>query len=69
MTKSLDQKVRADAQIYLAKIDSLTIKQAKAFEDGVPTAQVMKLKGMHYIYISNESEILSAIRKFVSRLK
>jgi non-heme chloroperoxidase len=69
MTKSLDQKVQADGQIYFAKIDSLAIKQAKAFEDGVPSAQVMKLKGMHYIYISNESEILSAIRKFISRLK
>jgi hypothetical protein len=69
MTKSANQKVRADAQIYFTKIDSLATKQAKAFEDGVPTAQVMKLKGMHYIYISNESEILKAIRKFISRLK
>ena len=69
ITKSLDQKVRADGQIYFAKIDSLTIKQAKAIEDAVPTAQVEKLRGMHYIYISNESEILNAIRRFISRLK
>jgi pimeloyl-ACP methyl ester carboxylesterase len=67
MTKSPDQKIRTDAQIYFTKIDSLATKQAKAFEDGVPAAQIMKLKGMHYIYISNEKKILKAIRKFISK--
>jgi len=40
------------------------MRQAKAFEDGVPSARVLKLKGMHYIFISNETEVINAIRQF-----
>ena len=69
MTESTDQKVRSDAQIYFTKIDNLATKQAKAINDGVPAAEVMKLQGMHYIYLTNELEILNAISQFVSRLK
>ena len=69
MLKSTDQKIRSDAQIYFAKIDSLTIRQAKAFEDGVPAAHVIRLRGMHYIYISNESQVIAEIKKFISRIK
>jgi hypothetical protein len=65
MTESTNQKVRTDSEIFYTKIDSLATKQAKAIEDSVPTAQVMKLQGMHYIYISNESEILNAIKRFI----
>ena len=45
------------------------LKQAKAFEDGVPSAQILKLRGMHYIFISNETEVINAIRQFILRLK
>jgi len=69
MIKSTDDTVRNEAAIYFSKIDSLTIKQAKAFEDGVPSAQILKLRGMHYIFISNETEVINAIRQFILRLK
>lgn len=69
MTKSTNKKVRTDVEIYFAKLDSLTTKQAKELEASIPTAQVMKLHGMHYIFITNKSEILHAIRKFISGLK
>jgi hypothetical protein len=69
MIKSKDDNVRNQAELYFSKIDTLTIKQAIAFEDGVPSAQILKLRGMHYIFISNEPEVIDAIRKFISKLR
>jgi len=69
MIASKDDNVRNQAEIYFSKIDTLTIKQAKAFEDGVPSAQILKLRGMHYIFLSNEPEVIDAIRKFITKLK
>lgn len=44
---------------YLARDEALSKKQAKAFEDGVPSSQVVLLKGAnHYVFISNETEML-----------
>lgn len=68
MINSADQNVRSEATIYFSKIDSLSTKQANAFEDGVPSAQVLKLRGMHYIFKSNESEVINAIRQFITGL-
>ena len=65
MINSTNENVRRDAGIYFSKIDSLTSKQASAIEDSVPSAQVLKLQGMHYIFISNEAEVINAIRKFI----
>jgi len=64
MIKNSDVRMRNEATAYFSKIDSLTMRQAKAFEDGVPSARVLKLKGMHYIFISNETEVINAIRQF-----
>ena len=69
MTKSADSGVRKDADTYFAKLDTLAEKQAKAFEDGVPGAHVIRLKGMHYVYVSNESDVLREMRSFLSNLK
>jgi non-heme chloroperoxidase len=69
MIKTTDDKVRNEAATYFSKIDSLTMKQAKAFESGVPSAQVVKLRGMHYIFISNETEVINLIRQFIRKLK
>jgi non-heme chloroperoxidase len=68
MTNSTDPKVRADAETYFAKIDRLATRQANEFKNGVPAAQVMKLHGLHYIYITNESAVLDAMDRFMSRL-
>lgn len=69
MTKSADAGVRKDADTYFAKLDTLAEKQAKAFEDGVPGAHVIRLKGMHYVYVSNESDVLREMRSFLINLK
>jgi len=52
-----------------AVIDALTDKQAKALERGVPTARVVRLRGSHHIFLSNESEVLREMRAFLRGLK
>jgi non-heme chloroperoxidase len=44
-------------------------RQAKAFENGVPTARVVNLSGAnHYVYLSNEADVLREMRSFFSGL-
>jgi len=69
MAKSADPAVRKAADTYFAKIDALAEKQARAFEEGVPGARVIRLRGMHYIFLSNESEVLREMRGFLAGLK
>ncbi|SRR6266568_2951915 len=69
MTKSADPDVRTTADNYFAALDALAEKQAKALDADVPTAHVVRLRGMHYIFLSNESDVLREIRAFVRGLK
>jgi pimeloyl-ACP methyl ester carboxylesterase len=69
MTKSSDPAVRKEAEAYFTTLDALAEKQAKAFEAGVPMARVIRLRGMHYIFLSNESEVLHEMRTFLADLK
>ena len=69
MTKSTDPAVRSAADRYFANLDVIAEKQAKAFEDGVPTARVIRFRGMHYIFVSNESDVLREMRAFLGSLK
>jgi pimeloyl-ACP methyl ester carboxylesterase len=69
MSKSTDPTVREAAKAYFTRIDALAKKQAKAFEDGVPTARVIRLHGMHYIYLSNEADVQREIGTFLAGLK
>ena len=48
---------------------TLAEKEAKAFEDGVPGAHVIRLKRMHYVYVSNELDVLREMRAFLDNLK
>jgi pimeloyl-ACP methyl ester carboxylesterase len=69
MSKSTDPAVRQAAKAYFTAIDALAERQAKAFKDAVPTARVIRLRGMHYIYLSNERDVLGEIRTFLASLK
>jgi len=69
MIKSAEPAVHKDADTYFAKIDTLAERQAKAFEDGVPSTHVIRLQGMHYVYVSNESDVLREMRSFISNLR
>jgi pimeloyl-ACP methyl ester carboxylesterase len=66
---SRDPKVREAAKALSAAEVLLTTRQAKVFEDGVPTAHVVRLRGAdHYIYLSNEADVLREMRSFLSGL-
>jgi len=69
MIKTTDAAVRKDADAYFARLDALAEKQAKAFEDGVPGAHVVRLRSMHYVYVANESDVLREMRAFLDNLK
>jgi non-heme chloroperoxidase len=67
---STDPKVREAAKAYSAAELVLTIKQAKVFEDGVSTAHVVRLRDAdHYIYLSNETDVLREMKSFLSTLR
>jgi hypothetical protein len=57
------------ARAYFTTIDALTEKQAKAFEAGVRPARVIRLRGAHYIFLSNEPDVLREMRAFLTGLK
>lgn len=69
MTKSADPAIQNAADAYVARLDLLAEKQAKVFEDGVPGARVIKVKGMRYVFLSNQCDVLAEIRCFLSNLK
>jgi pimeloyl-ACP methyl ester carboxylesterase len=65
-----DRAVREAATARSAEEAVLLEKQVKAFEDGVPGARVVRLPGAHhYVFLSNEADVLREIRAFVSRLE
>jgi len=67
---STDPKVREAAKAFSAADLVLTTRQAKAFEDGVPTAHVVRLPGAdHYVYFSNEADVLREMESFFSTLR
>jgi pimeloyl-ACP methyl ester carboxylesterase len=66
---STDPKVREAANAYTAALTLLTERQAKAVEEGVPTARVVRLPGAHhYVYLSDEATVLREMSSFISRL-
>ena len=69
LTRSSDPQVRKEAETYFAKIDSLTRKQATVFKEAIPTARIVELSGTHFIFMSNEKDVLSEIHTFNKGLK
>jgi pimeloyl-ACP methyl ester carboxylesterase len=61
--------VRASANAYSAALAALTAKQEKAVKDAVPTAHVVELpNASHFVFLSNEADVLREIRDFVAGL-
>ena len=62
-----DPEERAAAE---AKDTEDTSAQAKAFEAGVPSARIVRLPhASHYVFISNEADVLRELVAFVNALK
>jgi len=65
-----DPQVRALAVAYTTALSALTEKQEKAVERGVPTARVITVPGAHhYVFLSNEAEVLKNMRAFLAGLR
>jgi non-heme chloroperoxidase len=65
-----DPAVREAAKARSAEEVVLVEKQAKAFENGVPSARVVRLTGAHhYVFLSNEPDVLRELRAFITRLR
>jgi len=65
LARTTDPKVH-DA---LAQTEALAAQQAKAFEEGVPGARVVRLVGAnHYVFLSNEADVLRELRAFIAGL-
>jgi len=70
ISESTDPKVQEAAEAFSAAEVSLTTRQAKVFEDGVPTAHVVRLRNAdHYVYLSNEADVLREMNSFLSTLQ
>jgi non-heme chloroperoxidase len=69
ISKSIDSAVRERAAPFFTALDASKERQANAIEDGVPTARVVRLRGAHYIFLSNELDALREMRAFLGGLK
>jgi hypothetical protein len=62
-----DDAARAAAE---AKDEATTGAQAKAFENGLPSARVVRLPhANHYVFFSNEADVLREINAFLRNLR
>ena len=64
-----DPAAQEAGRTYYRTINLLKEKQAKAFADAVPTARVIRLRGAHYIFLSNERDVLREMRAFLAGVK
>jgi len=63
-----DRSVQTAAKAYSTALAPLTERQARAVEIGVPTARVITLPGAHhYVFLSNEADVLREMRAFLAR--
>jgi len=68
--ENTDPSVQAAAKAYSTALDALTERQKKSVENGVPTAHVITLPGAnHYVFLSNETEVLKDINVFIASLR
>ncbi len=68
--KDADPKVRSAYQAFMDQVDALTEKQVKEFENGVPGAKVVRLPNAnHYVFLSNEADVLREMNTFLASLK
>jgi hypothetical protein len=67
--ETADAATREAAGAYFAAVDALAEEQAKALEGGVPAARVIRIPGAHYVFLSNEQDVLREVRGFLGGLE
>jgi pimeloyl-ACP methyl ester carboxylesterase len=68
--RSYDEpELRAEVEALRASVEGKIEKQIAAFKDGVPSARVVILPNAHhYIFLSNESDVLREMKAFLAML-
>jgi len=65
---NLYPSVQIAAKAYSTTLSALTERQEKANENGVPKVRVITLSGAnHYVFLSNEADVLREMRAFLAR--
>jgi non-heme chloroperoxidase len=68
--ENTDPSVQTAARTYSSALEALTERQEKSVENGVPTAHVITLPGAnHYVFLSNEADVLKDIDVFLASLQ
>ena len=66
----LEHNADPAAKAFVAKANALVEKQAKAFQEGVPSVRVVRLPhANHCVFISNEGDVLREMRAFIASLR
>ena len=67
--KNADPSVQTAAEAYSTALEALTQRQEKSVEEGVLSAHVITLPSAnHYVFLSNEADVLRDMRAFIARL-
>ncbi|HJZ76113.1 MAG TPA: alpha/beta hydrolase [Vicinamibacterales bacterium] len=67
--KNTDPNVRAAARAYAEALTAVTERQVKVVENSAPNAHVVKLPGAHhYVFLSNDADVLRELRSFLNGL-
>jgi hypothetical protein len=67
--KNADPSVQTAAEAYSTALETLTQRQEKSVEEGVLSAHVITLPDAnHYVFLSNEADVLREMRAFIARL-
>ena len=62
--------VRQKIQAFNQQLGALAEKQVKAFAEGLPNAHVVRIpNGRHYVFLSNEADVLREMREFIAQIK
>src|SRR5262245_20397207 len=66
---SSDPRVREEARKYSDALTALTERQVKVVEESAPHARLVRLRGAHhYVFLSNETEVIRELLSFAARL-
>jgi len=67
--ENTDPSAQTAAKAYSTALEALTQRQEKAVEEGVLSAHVITLPDAnHYVFLSNEADVLREMRAFIARL-
>jgi len=66
----IEQSNEPAVKAFAVRADALMEVRLNAFESGMPTASILRLPhANHYVFLSNEADVLREMRAFLASLK